>query len=598
MAESSVKQQIVDKIKDSTNVLVTVNTNPSVDELSAALGITLLVNKLDKHATAIFSGDVPPAIEFLKPEKTFESTVDSLRDFIIALDKEKADHLRYKVEGDMVKIFITPYRTVIDQNDLDFSQGDYNVDMVLAIGVRNEDDLDRALESHGRILHDATVASISLGGDTDIDGIKWVDSNASSYSEMLFDIAESIKSGKNLVDEQIANAFLTGIVAATDRFSNNNTNSKVMTAAAQLMSAGANQQLIAAQLEENEQISSSERPAPEENRGSGDMVEGERNKIQRDETPPEPPKEDDSAGALTINHMPEGTLDEVTEKVQSDEAKEAAARAQEELERQTQQVAETKQQEAAEAAEAKLAEQAAPADSDMPSFEETPLRGAVPMHKWKSSDAPAPADEMAEPMMGGTLNATTEQAAEDKRRQIADDRNRTLLSHDTGGYISNEPTYQSPLNAAVPNGNPEQEPEVRDIFAESSNPTSHVEAIQPPEPHDEPTLEEIDRQNRKSPSEALNEVHAAFDGAPEPAPAGMAPLPPMPDFSTLPPLPGEAPGGNSMPPLPPSMPGLESPQSSDTGPSTLGDILPPAPQEAVAAGAQPTDPGQFRIPGQ
>ena len=89
---------------------------------------------MDKHATAIFSGQTPPAITFLEPDKTFEETTDSLRDFIIALDKEKADHLRYKVDGDMVKIFITPYRTTINEGDLDFSQGDYNVEAVLAIG--------------------------------------------------------------------------------------------------------------------------------------------------------------------------------------------------------------------------------------------------------------------------------------------------------------------------------------------------------------------------------------------------------------------------------------------------------------------------------
>lgn len=613
MAESSVKQQIVDKLKDSTNVLVTVNSNPSVDELSAALGITLLVNKLDKHGTAIFSGDVPPAIDFLKPEKTFESTVDSLRDFIIALDKEKADHLRYKVEGDMVKIFITPYRTVIDHNDLDFSQGDYNVDMVLAIGVKTEDDLDRALQSHGRILHDATVASISLDNETSFDGLQWVDSNASSYSEMLFGIAEAAKGSKNLIDEQIANAFLTGIVAATDRFSNNNTNSRVMTVAAQLMSAGANQQLIAAQLQENDQISAQEEPeeGPEkDSKDNGDMVEGERAKINRDETPPEEePKEDDTAGALTISHMPEGTLDEVTEKIQKDESEAAAERAQEQLERQTNEVAEAKQQAAAEAAEARLAEQVA-REPDMPTFEETPLRGAAPEPEPEEAPEqpvvepvePLKPEEAAEPMLGGTLNATTEQAAEDKRRQIADDRNRTILTHDAGNLISDRPTYHSPLNATMPNGNPEPEPVVRDIFAESSNPTAPIEAIQPPAPQDEPTLEEIDRQNRKSPDEALGDVHAAIAGGGDQPPldAGLPPLPPMPDFSTLPPLPGEAPVGPvAMPPLPSSMPGFEpTPQPVDNTPATLGEILPPAPQEAVVAGAQPSDPGQFRIPGQ
>ena len=103
---ANVKQQIVERIKNSTNILVTVSTDPSVDELTAALGLTLLLNKLKKHATAVVSGELPAAITFLDPEKTFENSVDSLLDFIIALDKEKADHLRYKVEGDVVKFFL------------------------------------------------------------------------------------------------------------------------------------------------------------------------------------------------------------------------------------------------------------------------------------------------------------------------------------------------------------------------------------------------------------------------------------------------------------------------------------------------------------
>ena len=56
--------------------------------------ILQLLNKLGKHATAVFSGQVPSTIEFLQPEKTLEKNTDSLRDFIIALDKSKADKLR------------------------------------------------------------------------------------------------------------------------------------------------------------------------------------------------------------------------------------------------------------------------------------------------------------------------------------------------------------------------------------------------------------------------------------------------------------------------------------------------------------------------
>src|SRR3954452_17209806 len=160
-------QAITARLQDANNILVTVSKNPSVDQLAACIGLTLALNKLEKHATAVFSGAIPSTIEFLQPESTLEKNTDSLRDFIISLDKSKADKLRYKVEDNVVKIFITPYKTSITDRDLDFSQGDFNVDVVLCLGVEKQEDLDQAITSHGRILHDATVATVNthLGGE-------------------------------------------------------------------------------------------------------------------------------------------------------------------------------------------------------------------------------------------------------------------------------------------------------------------------------------------------------------------------------------------------------------------------------------------------
>lgn len=249
MDQAAAKQQVVERIKQANNILVTVSNNPSVDQLAACIGMTLFLNKLEKHATAVYSGKTPPAIEFLQPEKTLEQNTDSLRDFIISLDKAKADKLRYKVEDKFVRIYITPYRTSISQKDLVFSEGDFNVDVVLALGVRDKAQLDAAITQHGRILHDATVISVNSGQEKapDIGQINWHELTASSLCEMLVSISEAF--GTGLIDNQMATAFLTGIVAETERFSNTKTSPKVMTMAAQLMAAGANQQLIVSKLE-------------------------------------------------------------------------------------------------------------------------------------------------------------------------------------------------------------------------------------------------------------------------------------------------------------------------------------------------------------
>lgn len=247
-AQASPQQQAIDRLRTAVNVLVTVSNSPSVDQLAAAIGFTLTLNKLGKHATAVFSGDIPSTIEFLKPEATIEKNTDSLRDFIVSLDKSKADKLRYKVEENVVKIFITPYRTSLSEKDLNFSQGDFNVDAVVALGVSEREQLDQAIISHGRILHDATVITLSAGSNvTTLGAINWQDASASSLCEMLVGVGDALQPGS--IDNQIATAYLTGIVSQTERFRNEKTTPKIMTMSAQLMAAGANQQLIASSLE-------------------------------------------------------------------------------------------------------------------------------------------------------------------------------------------------------------------------------------------------------------------------------------------------------------------------------------------------------------
>ena len=246
MKNTDSQAKVIENIQKADNILVTVAKNPSVDALAAALGLTLQLNDMGKRATAVVSGKIPPAIKFLNPEQTFRGDVDSLRDFVIALNKDKADHLRDKLEGDVVKVFITPYGEAISESDLEFSRGDYNVDAIVAIGVKAQSDLDSALEAHGRIMHDVSVSTIGFEksslGTTD-----WHEENVSSFSEMVASLIQGIEKDTAMSD-QVASAFLTGIIASTDRFTNERTTSDSMTMAARMMAAGANQQLIMSKL--------------------------------------------------------------------------------------------------------------------------------------------------------------------------------------------------------------------------------------------------------------------------------------------------------------------------------------------------------------
>jgi len=541
MDDIKAKQQIVEKIKSSTNILVTVSKDPSVDALSAALGLTLLLDKLEKHPTAVFSGEVPPAIAFLEPEKTFDTTTDSLRDFIIALDKEKADHLRYKVEGDSVRIFITPYKTTITSDDLEFSQGDFNVELVIALGVDVQEHLDGALDAHGQILHDATIITVTAGEQvSNLGGIDWHEDQASSLSEMITGLSEALKPDKkSLLDAPIATAFLTGIVAQTDRFSNEHTTSKVMTVAANLMAAGADQQLIAAKLQASNQISGNDTSNTDEDTAG----------TEEEAVAEEAPRKD----VLSITHEHSETLEEMDKRVKAAEQAEAADEANEQLSEHNEEVAE----EASEnpAPESILEPTPEPVEAPViesvpePTAEVTPEVTSEPTLGDALVEPAVSFDSNLGPALGGTLNATSEQAADDARREQESDQNKTILSH---AYMQTpaENTDQAPVA-------PEPQPATQVM--------PHEIVIQPP-------VEPV---------------------AATPIDLGLPMPPALPDFSA---------------PLPATPPAYAY-GSVDAAPQPerLGDILapePPVEQPVVpVAPVAPTapvsnDPGQFKIPGQ
>ena len=241
---SDIRTEIATKIGEAKNVLIALSGDPSVDELAAAIGLSLYLDKIGKRATAIYSGATPNALEFLKPEETFETSADTLQDFVIAINKDKADHLRYRLDGEYVKIYITPYKHRLSADDLEFSYGDYNVDLVIALDVANGIDLDSALREHGRIMHDASIVNVTTANPGKFGELEWSDKGASSVSEMIAKLLYEFGGDERIAKDE-ATAFLTGIVAATNRFSNAKTTPETMRVCSRLMESGANQQLVA-----------------------------------------------------------------------------------------------------------------------------------------------------------------------------------------------------------------------------------------------------------------------------------------------------------------------------------------------------------------
>uniref|UniRef100_UPI001C9E9B5E hypothetical protein n=1 Tax=Paenibacillus tengchongensis TaxID=2608684 RepID=UPI001C9E9B5E len=109
------------------------------------------------------------------------------------------------------------------------------------------------------------------------------------------------------------------------------------------------------------------------------------------------------------------------------------------------------------------------------------------------------------PLMGGTLNATTEQAAKDKERELQNNQNKTILTH--GEYIgSNEPSFgDTPLNAAM--GKSDEPPKI-DPFANNSStaalPGMGAPETPPASPADESIMDAIAKDTTPPPAQHYN----------------------------------------------------------------------------------------------
>ena len=238
--------KVAEKIQHATNILIALSKDPNVDEISAAIALAFVLDQQKKHVTAIYSGQTPNALEFLRPEETFQKDISGLQDFIIALNKSKADHLIYQVEGDYVKILITPYKGQIKKEDLEYSYSDYNVDLVIVFNVNSGSEIDSALSEYGRIMHDAMAINITSSVPGRFADLEWSDPSKSSVCEMVYDLLSELEIDNT--PQEVATALLTGILSATERFSNNRTKPTTMAVASKLMEAGADQQLISSNI--------------------------------------------------------------------------------------------------------------------------------------------------------------------------------------------------------------------------------------------------------------------------------------------------------------------------------------------------------------
>ena len=243
--ETPPKQQIAELVKDANKILITGRAVPTGDSLGGALACYLFLKNMGKDADIIIENKPHEKYNYLPSIAEADQELAGSSDLVVSVDVsgKKAKQINYKIESDVLKIFITPQNELFVPEDVSVSPAKAKYDLVVVIGTADMNELGAPYEQNREIFAETPIVNIDNQKiNSNYGRVNLIDENASSTSEILIALMESID--KDHINKDIAMCLLTGITDNTNSFQNALTTPKSLTVAAQLIAMGADQQTI------------------------------------------------------------------------------------------------------------------------------------------------------------------------------------------------------------------------------------------------------------------------------------------------------------------------------------------------------------------
>lgn len=246
--KKSTKQQIIEKIKSSQNILIVSHVNPDGDSLGSSLGLYQTLKKTGKNVSTAASGHRSPHHSYLPAIDQIKEEIKGNREFIITLNtlNTSGPHkVKYKTDDNKIHLIITPNQGQFSPQDISIEEGKPQFDLIIALDTPNLEYLDKIYEQNADLFHQTPIINIDHHPDNQNYGeINFIDTKSSSTCEIIISLIESLSTDQSLLDSDIATCILTGILSDTASFQNNNTTPKSLTVSAQMIAAGADHPAI------------------------------------------------------------------------------------------------------------------------------------------------------------------------------------------------------------------------------------------------------------------------------------------------------------------------------------------------------------------
>ena len=240
-------QKFKDAISRGQNIGIVAPSNPSVDQMAAALSLYLVLTSVRKSVSVASATDPIVAVSSLvginKLQKTLSGEAGDLVVSFPYLEGE-IEKVSYTIENGFLNIIVKAAEQGLsfDDRDVRYTRGSGAIDLLFTIGITNLQEAGEVIDLN--TLKNTKVINIDNNpANPGFGDIVFVDPSSSSVSEQIADLALTL--GFNL-DPDVAQNLMSGISEATNNFQDPKTTSLAFEMMGILLRKGARRPMIQA----------------------------------------------------------------------------------------------------------------------------------------------------------------------------------------------------------------------------------------------------------------------------------------------------------------------------------------------------------------
>lgn len=262
--DRDILQKLKDAIAKSTNIGIAVGTQPSIDEMGAALSLYLLLKNANKNVSIASQTD--PIVEIsslVGIDKVQKQLGGSAGDLVVSFPYQEGEieKVSYTLENNHLNIIVkaTEQGLSFNERDVKYTRGSGSVDLLITVGAESLSEIGNVIDQQNM----SNVQVINIDNSPTNQGfgdIVLVSRQASSLSEHMADIVLTL--GFTL-EQDVAQNLLSGIMSATKNFQDPKTSTLAFEVSAYLMKNGA-RRMPGSQQQPRERFAPSQQQAQEQ----------------------------------------------------------------------------------------------------------------------------------------------------------------------------------------------------------------------------------------------------------------------------------------------------------------------------------------------